>query len=241
MMFELVLPIVLYYVLRVFFSPLLALILAGLPPAFMVILKGIREHKVDMTGLLMLLGFAFSLLLALVESDPKLYLLRESAMTSAMGIVLLITLVPFRFKTHVLRPFMFYVARQIAISGTIILDPATVRLHWDWFWRNWPIFRAFFRGLTFIWGAGLLSEVAVRLFLIYTLDDVDTIVYYSNIYMFSVSLTLGAVTLASSLFLRHLFNREQNRSRENERRHEIEVILARVALESRIQRGEIPP
>ena len=145
MMFELALPIILYYALRTQFSPIISLIAAGIPPALVVVVKGVRDHKVDMMGLLMLLGFAASVLLALVESDPKLYLLRESAMTSAMGIMLMVTLFPLRWRHRILRPFMFYVARQIAVSSTTMLPPETVRLHWDWFWTNWLSFRTFFR------------------------------------------------------------------------------------------------
>ncbi|KAI9250337.1 hypothetical protein BY458DRAFT_27749, partial [Sporodiniella umbellata] len=111
MLLELVVPIIIYYVLRNFVSPLLALLLAGLPTALMVIVKAFKEHKVDMMGVLMLLGFAVSALLAFIQSDPKLYLLRESAMTLAMGLMLIVTLIPLRYKIHTLRPFMFYVAR----------------------------------------------------------------------------------------------------------------------------------
>ncbi|CEI92952.1 Putative Cytoplasmic protein [Rhizopus microsporus] len=156
MLFELVVPIIIYYVLRNFVSPLLALLLAGVPTALMVIIKAYRERKVDMMGVLMLLGFAVSALLAFVQSDPKLYLLRESAMTLAMGLMLLITMFPLRWGHHILRPFMFYVARQIAISSSMSAN--TVREHWDWFWEHYATFRNFFRALTGIWGLGLVSS-----------------------------------------------------------------------------------
>ncbi|KAI7859482.1 hypothetical protein BDC45DRAFT_496180 [Circinella umbellata] len=235
MMFELVLPIILYYVLRTQFSPIISLVVAGIPPALVVVVKGVRDHKVDMMGLLMLLGFVASVLLALLESDPKLYLLRESAMTSAMGVMLIVTLFPLQWRHRILRPFMFYVARQIAVSSTTMLSPVSVRLHWDWFWTNWLSFRTFFRGLTAIWGFGLLSEFLVRVVLIYTIDEVDDIMYYSNIYMFSVTLTLGTLTVASTLLYRHLYNREQKKSINTQRRMEVEEIIARAAEENRLQ------
>jgi hypothetical protein len=40
MLLELVLPIILYYVFRLFLSPLVSLLLAGVPAAFIVIFKG---------------------------------------------------------------------------------------------------------------------------------------------------------------------------------------------------------
>ncbi|RCH77611.1 hypothetical protein CU098_003988 [Rhizopus stolonifer] len=229
MLLELVVPIIIYYVLRNFVSPLLALLLAGLPTAVMVIIKACKEHKVDMMGVLMLLGFAVSAVLAFIQSDPKLYLLRESAMTLAMGLMLIITLIPFRYKTHVLRPFMFYVARQIAISSS--MNANVVREHWDWFWNYYSIFRHFLRAITGIWGLALISEFLMRLVLLNTLDEIDDVVYYSNMYMLAVMIVLGPVTVISALLLRHYFNLEQERIKVAERRSEIEGIIARAAAE----------
>ncbi|CAO3673002.1 unnamed protein product [Rhizopus stolonifer] len=210
MLLELVVPIVIYYVLRNFVPPLLALLLAGLPTAVMVIIKACKEHKVDMMGVLMLLGF-------------------RMAMTLAMGLMLIITLIPFHYKTHVLRPFMFYVARQIAISSS--MNANVVREHWDWFWNYYSIFRHFLRAITGIWGLALISEFLMRLVLLNTLDEVDDVVYYSNMYMLAVMIVLGPVTVISALLLRHYFNLEQERIKVAERRSEIEGIIARAAAE----------
>jgi hypothetical protein len=231
MLLELVFPVILYYVLRSFVSPLLALLLAGVPTALVVVYKGFKEKKVDMMGVLMLLGFVVSGILAFVQSDPKMYLLRESAMTLAMGMMLFLTLFPLRWGHHVLRPFMFYVARQIAISSNVLIDSNTVREHWDWFWDYYSTFRYFLRGITFCWAAGLISEFLVRVALISSLDDVDDVVYYSNIYMLVVMLLLGTLTVVSALLLRHYFNLEQNRIKVAERKSEIENIIARAAAE----------
>ncbi|KAG1147786.1 hypothetical protein G6F37_003800 [Rhizopus arrhizus] len=242
MLLELVVPIVIYYVLRNFVSPLLALLLAGVPTAVMVVVKAWKESKVDMMGVLMLLGFAVSALLAFIQSDPKLYLLRESAMTLAMGLMLLITLFPLRWGYHVLRPFMFYVARQIAISSS--MNANTVREHWDWFWEYYSTFRNFLRAVTGTWGLALVSEFLMRVVLLNTLDDVDDVVYYSNLYMLAVMVVLGALTVASALLLRHYFNVEQERIKVAERRSEIEGIIARAAAEQQQKKASttvIPP
>lgn len=241
MLFELVLPIILYYVLRGFVSPLLALLLAGLPTAVVVVYKGFKERKVDMMGVLMLMGFVVSAILAFVQSDPKLYLLRESAMTLAMGTMLIITLLPFRWRYHILRPFMFYVARQIAISSNVLMNSNTVREHWDWFWDYYSTFRYFLRALTGVWGLGLVSEFLVRVVLINSLDDVDDVVYYSNIYMLIVMILLGSLTVISTLLLRHYFNMEQSRIKVAERRSEIENIIARAAAERKEQQKKKKP
>ncbi|KAI9476394.1 MAG: hypothetical protein EXX96DRAFT_577041 [Benjaminiella poitrasii] len=243
MLFELVLPIILYYVLRKFVSPLTALLLTGLPTAIIVVFNGIRYRKVDMLGVLMLLGFAVSGVLAFIESDPKLYLLRESAMTLAMGIMLFLTLIPLHWplfplkrtaEQHVLRPFMFYVGRQIAISClSFIISTNMICEHWDWFWNWYGNFRCFFRVLTAIWSVGLVSEFLVRIILIRTLKDVDYVVYYSNIYMLIVIITLGILSLFSALLFRHQFNLKQRHLKLSERRAEIDSIIARAAAEQR--------
>ncbi|CAO3657387.1 unnamed protein product [Mucor hiemalis] len=157
-------------------------------------------------------------------------------MTLAMGLMLFITLFPLRWKHHVLRPFMFYVARQIAISSNVLMNSNTVSEHWDWFWDYYSTFRYFLRGLTFIWAAGLVSEFLVRVALISSLDDVDDVVYYSNIYMLVVMLLLGTTTVVSALLLRHYFNLEQNRIKVAERKSEIESIIARAAAEQQQQK-----
>ncbi|ORZ24336.1 hypothetical protein BCR42DRAFT_316909 [Absidia repens] len=235
---ELVLPVGLYYVFRTFLSPLLSLLLAGVPAALIVTFKGIYEHKVLMTGVLTLVGFVVSAMLATLQADPKLYLLRESTMTLAMGFMLLMTLLPLQIKHHKLRPFMFYVARQMAVSGSITYDDNnTVREHWDWFWDAWPKFRLFFRLLTGVWAAGLISEFLVRVVLLESLDDVDEVIYYSNMYMFVVLVILGTLTISSTLLLRHLYNRKQSKIRDAEQRSEIERIIQEAAHEEPLAGG----
>ncbi|KAI8093643.1 uncharacterized protein BX664DRAFT_260599 [Halteromyces radiatus] len=235
MLLELVLPIILYYIFRMFLSPLLSLLLAGVPAAMIVAFKGIHEHKVDMTGVLTLVGFIVSAVLATVQADPKLYLLRESTMTLAMGFMLLVTLLPLQIKHHRLRPFMFYVARQIAVSGSLTYDdPNTVRQHWDWFWDAWPTFRDFFRTLTGLWAMGLISEFILRVALLRSMEDVDDVLYYSNIYMFVVLGILGSLTIASTLLLRHLYNKEQQKMKDDERHSEIRRIIDAAANEDMV-------
>ncbi|KAI8981064.1 hypothetical protein BDB01DRAFT_795192 [Pilobolus umbonatus] len=239
MLFELVLPILLYYVLRNFVSPLLALLMAGIPTAIIVIVKAIRDGKPDMLGILMLLGFVVSGILAFVQSDPKLYLLRESAMTLALGLMLMITLFPLQYRNHILRPFMFYVARQIAVSSNAVLTPNSVYDHWDLFWRQYPSFRHSLVAITGIWSAGLISEFIVKYILITEKEDVDDIVYYSNIYMLIVMIFLGTFTVTSALLMRHYFNLKQRQIKTAERKSEVEFIIARAAAEQ-LQKSQSP-
>ncbi|ORX58038.1 hypothetical protein DM01DRAFT_1333718 [Hesseltinella vesiculosa] len=184
-----------------------------------------------MTGALTLVMFAVSGLLAIVQADPKLYLLRESTMTLAMGIMLLGTLLPLQVQEHQLRPFMFYVARQVAMSSSMMDDQDIIRANWDLFWQAWPSFRTYFRALTATWGAGLVSEFVLRVILLDIFDDVDTVLYYSNIYMFAFLGIMGSLTVASTLLFRHLYNREQARAIAKEQQDELDRIIEAAALE----------
>ncbi|KAI8331042.1 hypothetical protein BC941DRAFT_360778 [Chlamydoabsidia padenii] len=232
LLLELILPFCLYFVFRMFMRPLFALLLASVPAALIVALKGVHDHKVDMTGTLTLVGFITSGVLATLQADPKLYLLRESTMTLAMGIILIITVLPLRIGQHKLRPFIFYVARQMAISGSIADSRHIVQQHWDWFWDQWTTFRIFFRLLTAMWGIGLISEFLVRVVLLRSLDDVDDVFYYSNIYIFVILVLLGTLTVTSTLLLRYLYNREQDRIKNLEQLDEVERIIQASATEN---------
>lgn len=199
-----------------------------------------RHHKVDMPGALILIGFLISAVLAMIPAGPKLYLLRESTMTLTMGIILLATVLPLRIGQHKLRPFMFYVARQMAVSGSItysIDNGIIVQQHWDGFWDLWTIFRVFFRLLTAIWALGFISEFLVRMVLLRSLDDVDDVIYYSNLYMLVVLVILGIMTVTSVLLLRHLYNQEQTKLKDAEHQAEIERIIQAAANENRNQDG----
>ncbi|KAI9308584.1 hypothetical protein BJ944DRAFT_259941 [Cunninghamella echinulata] len=228
---EIILPLILYYVLRVFLSPLLSLLLAGLPAAFIVIFKYLLEKKVDMAGLLTLVGFIISGILAMIQSDPKLYLLRESTMTLAMGCMLLITIVPLKYKHHCLRPFFFYVARQIALSSSLYTEDSEIRQNWAFFWEIYPAFRCYFKILTGVWAVALISEFIVRVALLQSLDDVDDVIYYSNLYMFIVIGVLGSMTIISCLLLRHIYNVQQKKAKDLSNKSEIDRIIAIAASE----------
>jgi hypothetical protein len=55
--FELILPLVLYYILREFMSEVLALVVSGFPPFLVVIYGLIRERRVDILGAMLVVCF----------------------------------------------------------------------------------------------------------------------------------------------------------------------------------------
>jgi hypothetical protein len=100
---------------------------------------------------------------ALFFDDPRLVLLKESAVTGLFGLVLLVT-VPTS------RPLMFLFGRRFATGG----DPARVAW-WNGLWA-YPGFRRTQRGLTLMWGATFVVEAVVRAVLTYRLPVATMVV-----------------------------------------------------------------
>jgi len=217
---EVFLPVILYYILKPSFSAIWALVISGIPPLLVVLYKGIRDRKLDAMGLLMLAGFVFSAAIATVQADPKLYLMRESLITIGMGLVFLVTLVPITFKGRTLHPFLFYTARQFAIATAVTTDEDVVEQHWQWLWDNRPRFRRLFRLLTCVWGVAFVLEFFSRLVMIYTLD-IDKVIYYSNLLLVLILVTIGGFTAGYSYWIRRKSDKEiAARRTERLRAHE---------------------
>lgn len=204
---EVFLPVVLYYILKPYFSAIWALVISGIPPMLVVLYKGLRDRKLDTMGLLMLAGFVFSAAIATVQADPKLYLMRESLITVGMGAVFLVTLVPITFKGRTLHPFLFYTARQFATATAVTTDDV-VEQHWQWLWDNRPRFRRLFRVLTGVWGVAFMLEFFSRLVMIYTLSDIDMVIYYSNLLLVLILVMVGGFTAGYSYWIRRKSDKE---------------------------------
>ena len=108
-----------------------------------------RSH--DITRLFLLF------LLVALGSSPKVYLVRESFFTAALGLVYLVSLL---FK----RPLAFYFARYFATGN----HPENI----PWFDSLWQSqqFRHTMRATTVVWGMGLLCEAVLRTFLVMVLS-----------------------------------------------------------------------
>ncbi|KAI8578210.1 hypothetical protein K450DRAFT_248675 [Umbelopsis ramanniana AG] len=97
--FEIGLPLGLYFGLRQPtgpLSPVWALLVAGCPPLLVVIYSFVVNFKIDGAGLLLVTGFVVAAIVAVVSQNAKVLLLEKSIVTGAIGVVFLITLIPFR-------------------------------------------------------------------------------------------------------------------------------------------------
>jgi hypothetical protein len=151
--FDLVGPLLTYSVLRsAGMSTVGALILSGVFPAFGVLLGMARDRRVDVFGVLVLVGIAVGAVLGLASGSARLVLLEGSVPTAVFGAVCIGSL-------WTARPLMYRFAIEF-----IGADTPKGRDFAD----NWRYigFRHAFRVTTVVWGVAYLAEAIARVFIV---------------------------------------------------------------------------
>jgi hypothetical protein len=138
------------------FSEVSALIISGIGPVVDLAITMAISRRVDEFSLMVLLFLVLSVLTSLLFDDPRLILLKESALTGLFGLVLLGSLLA-------PRPLMFYFGRRFATGGS-----AERITWWNGLWQ-YPGFRRTQRVLTLVWGVVLLGEAVARGVLSFTM------------------------------------------------------------------------
>lgn len=174
-MFDVVLAIVIFQVAKnQGASDTVAYLVSTIGPVLGLIVEFVRHRRVDAVSVVILLIIAISLAISLVGStDPKVLLLKDSVFTGALGVVLLVSLLPL-FP----RPLMYYLGRKFGTDGT-----AAGVAWWDSLWQ-YPSFRRSQRMITGVWGLGFLFEAIVKTIwvlalpfdLAYTLNQIGPLV-----------------------------------------------------------------
>src|SRR3569832_2259466 len=127
-------PYVVYELAQPYTGELGALALSALPPAIESVWSVARKRKLDAVSALVLAGIGVSLVLIALGGSQRVLLLRDSVVTSAVGIVVALSaLFP--------RPILYYLFRQVQ-GGEPALGPV--------------------RALSVVLGLGLVGEMAVR-------------------------------------------------------------------------------
>lgn len=112
----------------------------------------IRHRRIDIVGVVILAIIALSIAVTLIGSDdPTVLLLKDSALTGGLGVLILASLTPL-FP----RPLMYYMGRKFGTDGT-----AAGAEWWDSLWQ-YPSFRHSQRMITGVWGAGYLAEAIAK-------------------------------------------------------------------------------
>lgn len=177
-----VLPLLTYSVLTDYgMSEVGALSLSAVWPVVEIaVMFAIRRH-VDEVGVLSLILIALGVVSSLLLNDPRVLLLKDSAVTGLFGLVILGSLLA-------PRPLMFYFGRKFATDGS----PEKIEW-WNGLWR-YEGFRHTQRVLTVVWGVAFLGEAVLRVILTEMLS-VDAMVTISAILPYVVFAALMTWTI----------------------------------------------
>ena len=148
-------PYAVYMLCKPHFGGLVALALSAVPPAVESLWSVVRRRRLDVVGALVLGGIAASLILIALGGSERILLLRESLITSLVGVAL-------AGSVAARRPILFYLARQMQAAG----DPAEAA-RMDARWDAEPAFRRSMRLLSLVWGVGLVIEMTVRTIMVF--------------------------------------------------------------------------
>jgi len=188
LLFGAVLPIGAYFVVRGHVgSDAQALIVAGSFSVVWILLQFVRQHRIDIVGAAVLLGFAAGVVTStLLGGNAYVLKVRDGFLTALFGVACIVTL-----YTHD-RPALFYVGRYLSAGK----DPAKLsafdRLHDE------PIGRRTFRVLSVVWGIGLVVEASTRL----TLADVLPTSTFIAVSPFITATVIGSLFAFTALYVK---------------------------------------
>ncbi|PWI17320.1 hypothetical protein DI272_26555 [Streptomyces sp. Act143] len=185
LLLDVAVPVGSYYLFREAFgmSTFAALAWSSVAPALRTVWGVVKERKVNGLAGLILVVNLMSLLLSFVSGDPRLMLAKDSAVSSTIGIGILVSVVWGRpMMTAGLKPFL--------VKADVAKQAAWDRLLGGGTARSADFLRAE-RVFSVVWGVVLLGECVVRIVGAYT-APVDTMVWLGSVIMV-VAIGLGIV------------------------------------------------
>lgn len=168
MMFDLLAPIFVYYLLHLAgLNDFIALTAGGFVSGINAVVDTFRNRQVRSISILVFILFVLSIALVFVTQDARIILLKPSIFIGAAGIFTLVT--AFR------RPLLLDGMEPFATRG----DP-TRRKRWQHAWSEAGTFRSRMQIATLLAGLLLLGEAAARVMIVFLLP-VSLSVIVSNI------------------------------------------------------------
>src|SRR5664280_332529 len=167
LLFNVVLPTVTYSLLSDRgASQVTALLLSGVWPLLETVASLLRQRTMDEFSIFVLILIGLSVVAALGFNNPRLLLVKESAVTGLFGVVLLVSLLA-------PRPLMFYFGRKFATNGT----PESLAW-WNGLWR-FRNFRSTQRTITLVWGVAMVAEALLHVWLTYQLSVSSAVLVFN--------------------------------------------------------------
>ncbi|KAI8330911.1 hypothetical protein BC941DRAFT_361061 [Chlamydoabsidia padenii] len=201
------LPLALYYILKMYISELLALIISGVPPLLHVIINFIIKRRVEVIGCICIFSFILSAVLTLISGNARLALLRDSTTTAVIATAFIITLIPLRTHWFKLYPMTFLIATQlmseIPLEWTDVEGVRQSMSAPDFFWDKMHDFRRHAYIWTAIWGVSLYVEFLIKVIMIEATSlTVDQIMLYGTIVVFVIVVVTATTGTIASIRLR---------------------------------------
>jgi len=205
------LPILIFQLLRPRIGQVAAMIIASLPPLAIVVWRMWQTRTPDPLGFVVGVSFFISGLLSIAQPDERWQTLGQSITPLLVGLFCLLSLVPFSFGRHTLRPLMFQIAQQVMPRDgyeeeeplhndrqTVPAQdgdqrPKSKKAKLMYLYRNLPSFRRDMRVLTAVWGVTLMLNFVVKICLITSPATTDQVRNWGYA-------ELGIVTLATAIF-----------------------------------------
>jgi hypothetical protein len=179
--FDLAAPLSAYALLRsAGMSPVSALLISGVFPAVGIGTGALVDRRLDIIGVVVLVGIAFGTVVGLISHSARLFLLEGSVPSLVFALACLASL-----RTR--HPLIYRFAVELLGPDTPKGRDVTSA------WR-YPGFRRAFQVITVAWGIGYLVEVAVRIVLVETVSTGIALVG-SKLVPYAFGLVLGIWTL----------------------------------------------
>ncbi|MDF3301824.1 VC0807 family protein [Streptomyces tropicalis] len=179
LLIDVAVPIGGYYVLKdgLGTSTLAALGWSSVVPAARTVWSAVKERSVNGLAALILFVNVVGLLLSLVSGDPRLMLAKDSGVSSAIGIGILVSVA-------LGKPMM-----TVGMKPWLVKGMASREAAWERLVRGSEAFRRAERRFSVVWGVVLLAECVVRAVGAFTLP-VDTMVWLGTVVMVA-AMSLG--------------------------------------------------
>ncbi|MFH8339135.1 VC0807 family protein [Streptomyces sp. AM6-12] len=171
---DVVLPLGAYYLLKdgLGASTFAALAWSSVVPAVRTVWSLVRERRANGLALLILAVNVISLLVSSVAGDPRLMLAKDGAVSSTVGIGILLSV-------RLGRPMMTTAVMPFLVKGDAAKEAAWQRLTGGSSVRS-ADFRRYERTFSVVWGVALLAECVARVVGAYTVP-VDTMVWLGTV------------------------------------------------------------
>ncbi len=188
-----VFPVLIYRLASPHVATLAALALGAVPPMLYSAYGWARTRTVEPVSLIALCTLGASMVVSLVGHDPHLFLIHDSYLTGAFGLLCLISLL---FPT----PLAFYVHRWAFVRPPEQHTALNAR-------SQAPHLRAIQRRVTLVWGLAFVAETLVDTFLGYHLATADYVAIHPFVYWGTILVFMGGAALYSRYALKNIETR----------------------------------